>query len=139
MGTYSRCIKCLNEIAREAGKLGLYKERAKQKKDSQTPEQKAQTKLRHQDWHLKTKYGITAKRYDEMLLSQDGRCATCRTSEPRTRSGRFCVDHNHITGATRELLCFTCNAALGLLQEDPTLARNLAKYIERHKGNSNGD
>lgn len=139
VGLYSRCVECLNAVAREAGKAGIYKEQAKRKKMSQTPEQRTKIKLRLQNWHLQTKHGITSDQYDETLASQNGKCPICKSSNPRTRSGRFCVDHNHVTGQRRELLCFVCNAALGLLQEDPAFARNLADYIEKHSEASNGN
>lgn len=37
-----------------------------------------------------------------------------------------------IIGKVRGPLCFFCNTAVGLLQEDPALIRKAAEYIERH-------
>ena len=38
------------------------------------------------------------------------------------------LDHCHATGEPRAMLCVRCNAALGLLREDPAVCRMLAEY-----------
>jgi len=42
------------------------------------------------------------------------------------------LDHNHITGEIRGLLCFNCNTAIGKLKTDigTQLLRKAIKYIE---------
>jgi Recombination endonuclease VII len=40
------------------------------------------------------------------------------------------IDHDHVTGTVRGVLCFTCNAALGQLQDDPAIIRRAAAYVE---------
>ncbi|WP_352302763.1 endonuclease VII domain-containing protein [Kineosporia sp. NBRC 101731] len=72
------------------------------------------------------KYGLTPERYEEMLEQQQGRCAICRRDEP------LVIDHDHLTGIVRELLCNKCNCAIGLLRDDPALVRASARYLERH-------
>jgi hypothetical protein len=51
-------------------------------------------------------YGLTAEGYDALLELQGGRCAICRN---RPGKKRFAVDHDHMTGAVRGLLCSTDN------------------------------
>lgn len=41
------------------------------------------------------------------------------------------VDHDHKTGALRDLLCDFCNTALGLLGDDVTKIDRLRAYKER--------
>lgn len=77
---------------------------------------------------LLAKYGITPADFDRMNAAQGGRCATCRALPCR---GRLHVDHDHETGIVRGLLCFRCNSALGLIEEDPTRLAALARYLER--------
>jgi len=78
---------------------------------------------------LKARYGITIAEYDAMLAAQGGTCAVCGTAE--CASGRrFAVDHDHTTGRVRGLVCLFCNRALGLIRDDPALARSLARYLE---------
>jgi hypothetical protein len=46
---------------------------------------------------------------------------------------RLHVDHDHVTGKVRGLLCNTCNVALGALQDSEELLIKAAGYIARHK------
>lgn len=80
--------------------------------------------------HNLKQYGLTLDEYRSMLAAQGGRCAIC-SKEPPTGK-RLNVDHNHETGATRELLCRWCNYALGNAKDDPARLRAMADYLERH-------
>ncbi len=66
--------------------------------------------------------------YDDMLEAQDFRCALCR-SRPRGR--RLAVDHDHLTGIVRGLLCQNCNMALGLFGDNPNALTAAAKYVRK--------
>src|SRR3990172_3547222 len=59
--------------------------------------------------HLQRKYGLNLSDYNSMLQAQNGVCAIC-FSPPTYR--RLDVDHNHVTGAIRGLLCSWCNKQL---------------------------
>jgi hypothetical protein len=39
------------------------------------------------------------------------------------------IDHDHVTGDIRGLLCHACNVALGLLNDDPELLEAAAGYL----------
>jgi Recombination endonuclease VII len=79
---------------------------------------------------LKNKYGITLAEYDALLQAQNGRCAVCET-KPTQKI--LHVDHDHVTGELRGLLCSACNTALGLLNDDPKRIRALAAYVAQYK------
>ncbi len=79
--------------------------------------------------HLKRKYGLTVEQYDEMLEAQGGGCAICGRL-PRGDIALH-VDHDHETGVIRGLLCFTCNNALGDLEDDPERLYKAATYLDR--------
>jgi hypothetical protein len=79
---------------------------------------------------LKSRYGITVENYNQMLVSQDGVCSICKGINSNGKP--LFIDHNHETGKVRELLCTTCNSAIGLLKENPFLALEVARYLERH-------
>ena len=85
------------------------------------------------DWALRKAYNITLDDYNKMLLDQGGKCAICGGTESHTKSGNFCVDHDHETGQVRSLLCDWCNKALGLFSDNPELMRSAAVYIEKFK------
>jgi len=42
----------------------------------------------------------------------------------------LCVDHCHVTGKIRGILCSKCNSALGFLNYDIEIAKRLIKYLE---------
>jgi hypothetical protein len=73
-------------------------------------------------------YGIDADTYGQLLTTQNGVCAICHSVNEN--GYRLAVDHNHKTGEVRGLLCSTCNSALGLLHDDPSILRAAADYLE---------
>lgn len=82
------------------------------------------------------RYGVTADEHAAMIDAQGNRCAIC--GEPPQPSGvraaaRLHVDHDHVTGAVRSLLCNRCNQGIGYFKDDPALFRAAAEYIERHR------
>lgn len=85
-------------------------------------------KAKHRRKLLKQK-GLTQARFDEMLVSQEERCAVCRSPEPGGR-GSFHIDHDHATGRVRGLLCHHCNVALGSARDNPSILRAMADYLE---------
>lgn len=89
------------------------------------------------DYHLRTKYGITLAEYRERAAEQGGVCAVCGDPPVGRRAGEeeplLHVDHDHVTGGVRELICTRCNQALGCALDDPDRLRALADYLERHR------
>jgi len=81
---------------------------------------------------LKHRYNITLDQYDEMYEAQQGRCAICGTDTPGSRFNHFHVDHDHVTGQVRALLCEACNTGLGKFRDNPNLLRSAALYLEKH-------
>jgi hypothetical protein len=59
-----------------------------------------------------------------MLSLQEGRCAICRK---QCATGRhLAVDHDHVTGRVRGLLCFRCNTSLARYEE---YTKEFAAYL----------
>ena len=82
--------------------------------------------------HLQRKYGISLDEYKQMLKLQSGKCAICKTKNAGGRWDIFCVDHDHVTGKVRELLCKDCNIVLGLVQDSPEHLNRLIAYVIKH-------
>lgn len=85
------------------------------------------------DTHLKSLYGITIEDYQVMMVKQGGVCKICNKPETAMLKGRvklLAVDHCHVTGKIRGLLCADCNRALGMFKDNPAVLRNAAKYLE---------
>lgn len=82
-------------------------------------------------YHLKWKFNLTVEQYDEMLAAQNGACYICRGHNKDLR--RLSVDHDHITGKVRGLLCYPCNAGLGYFHDQVSNLRRAADYLEEHE------
>lgn len=94
-------------------------------------------KRRHADVERRRKrlaiYGLTMDDYERMNEDQQGRCAICDGVQVRADSdGSLVVDHDHITGSVRALLCNKCNAGLGQFGDDPALLLAAAEYLREH-------
>lgn len=83
--------------------------------------------------HLRNKYGISIEQYNDLLRAQEGNCAICRRAHTEFTT-RLAVDHNHITGEIRGLLCNYCNRRVVGRHRDPDLLRRVAEYIEQGTG-----
>ena len=71
-----------------------------------------------------------------MLDFQKGVCAICKKT---ARNGkRLEVDHDHVTGKVRGLLCRNCNVAVGLVLNDLKIAEKMIEYI-KNEGITLGD
>lgn len=69
-------------------------------------------------------YGLTEDDLAAMIEAQGGLCAICH-ERPAEH-----VDHDHLTGIVRRVLCFPCNAALGHFLDRPDLLRSAIDYLE---------
>jgi hypothetical protein len=71
------------------------------------------------------RYNLTEEEWRALYAAQGGRCAICQKVK---HPGKLGVDHNHLTGEVRGLLCVTgdksCNRILGWL-DAAALARAL--------------
>ena len=79
--------------------------------------------------HLKRRYGITGDDYLKMQAKQDNKCAIC-SLEPENIG--LAVDHNHVTGKVRGLLCYTCNTGLGAFKDNVNFLKNAISYLEEN-------
>lgn len=68
-------------------------------------------------------YGLTPEDYAALLEEQGGGCGICGSEE------QLVVDHCHETGATRGILCNTCNRAIGMLHDNPDLLMRAADWL----------
>lgn len=76
--------------------------------------------------------------YYKMLEEQNNRCKICGNEETRKSrtEGKVCqlaIDHCHISGKIRALLCHACNVAIGSFKDDIQLLKNAISYLESHK------
>lgn len=110
-GRNSKCKSCKTSNQRKGYKDGRYKA---------TP------------WtyekHLKEKYGLSFEEFTSMLETQIGLCKICLLPMDKPN-----VDHCHLTGKIRGLLCVKCNTGLGKFNDDPELLKVALQYLIENK------
>lgn len=80
--------------------------------------------------NYKCKYGITLDQYNNILAVQNNKCAICKTDKLTRGNKNFQIDHCHISGKVRGLLCFPCNSALGQFKDSIDILAEAKKYLE---------
>lgn len=112
-GLQSRCKNCISEYD------------SKRRRD---PKQRRRESL-------KLRYNILPDQFILMLKKQNGVCAICKQFEIKKDSNGqiqpLSVDHCHLTGKIRGLLCHNCNVLLGHAKNDPKTLREAANYVEQ--------
>jgi Recombination endonuclease VII len=90
------------------------------------------TKKVRRDKKIFKKYGLTAAAFDALLEVQMGHCAIC--PRPLAPSGLGThVDHDHLTGKIRGVLCGCCNRGIGQLGDSAERVQSAADYLKAHR------
>jgi hypothetical protein len=92
----------------------------------------ATAKQKRRAYQLRKLYNMTIEQYDQILADQRGLCAICGTDKAG-RGRLFYVDHDHVTGRVRGLVCNSCNRALGLFKDNLDILRSAVTYMEKHQ------
>lgn len=123
-GTERPCYRCGRNVPERAGKPGkTVCEDCRQDPRTNRQDQERRRTLQ--------RYGINHAEYARLLAGQSERCAICRTDKPGGR--HWSIDHDHVTGHVRGLLCSNCNCAIGLLGDDPRVIRRAAEYVQTNR------
>jgi Autographiviridae endonuclease VII len=121
--THKNQIKVAARLYRETHKDQI-NERARLKWRTD-PELREKRRLWQRKNVFQKVYGISMADYEAMFERQGGACAICK------RTGvTLCVDHCHLTGEVRGLLCSQCNSAIGFCSDDPTVLLAAAAYLQ---------
>ena len=90
-------------------------------------------------WLLKNSYELTEEDYKSMYVGQEGKCLVCEDKilnvfDPSTLNYRpSVVDHCHINGSVRGLLCRTCNTGIGMLNDNVAIVEQAVRYLKKWK------
>ncbi len=76
------------------------------------------------DHDLRRTYGIGLIEFHAMLTAQGHKCKICGKLPTRVRP--LAVDHDHITGKVRGLLCYRCNRDMVVIDDETKLHALLA-------------
>lgn len=80
---------------------------------------------------LERDFGMTGHDYEVLLVSQGGVCGICKCPPHESRYGCLAVDHDHVTGLVRGLLCDQCNTGLGKFNDDCDVLHAAIEYVRR--------
>jgi hypothetical protein len=72
---------------------------------------------------IRRRYGLTTEEHEALFQQHGNRCAVCGSPDD------LHVDHCHVSGKIRGILCGGCNRAIGGLQDDPSLLLRAAAYL----------
>ena len=135
-------VKVREQVRKKSPKYKAWEEAYRQRPDVKThwqsPEWKTRQGIRNrarwpsrkssqQDARLKRRYGLTLSDMKAMLAKQDGCCAICGTRDFNGKNP--CIDHDHVTGKTRGVLCHGCNVALGYIRDNILVAQGMVNYL----------
>lgn len=80
--------------------------------------------------NFKKKYNLTINKVNALLIKQNGKCRICQTLIKDCSNTKIHVDHDHITGHVRGILCRFCNTGLGNFRDKAEILRAAAEYLE---------
>lgn len=81
------------------------------------------------DRYYEKRYNISLKDYNNILTQQSNCCGICKEHKNNFKQS-LCVDHCHITGKIRGLLCKTCNKALGHFKDNLDTIQKATSYLK---------
>lgn len=119
-GYYSRCKTC-----KTASTMAWRKDN----KEAYNAGMRAYAKKNRRKLHYQAAYDMTVEEYQQRLIGQNNVCATCPRSPNEKKP--LVVDHDHVTGKVRGLLCYNCNRLVALL-DDPALLERMSEYKARN-------
>ena len=122
----SKCKDCKNAYSRNYNNVNkdtlksIHKEwRREHSNYSKEWAERNKSKIRLSQ--IKYNYNLTEEEYEALSKA----CEVCGSTK------NLCIDHNHIIGKVRGVLCSRCNSALGLLRDSKEVILKLASYIEK--------
>jgi len=80
------------------------------------------------DNHRLREYGLSPETFAEMIIEQDNKCWICRKDFGESTPN---VDHCHVTGSVRGLLCRNCNHGLGNFHDNPEFLLRAGAYLQK--------
>ena len=155
MATYSGKVLCSKECGIKSHKQ-TDKYKSNQSAYIQNPDVKKKLKEYHKVWDkdryvrmggsqnperqkvyrkhsLKKNFGITPEAYDAMVQERDGKCDICGTTETGAAHYKnMPIDHCHVSGKIRGLLCANCNFVIGHAKDSIEVLEKAIAYLKRH-------
>jgi hypothetical protein len=90
-----------------------------------------QRSLKQRDAQLQKKYNMTLDEFNTISAKQNNKCSICG------KVTSLCVDHDHISGKVRGLICRFCNSMLGQAKDNQETLRNAIYYLQEFELDNN--
>jgi hypothetical protein len=119
-----------NHPDRHKASVARWREKNAERYLAYAREYQRQHRIRSRDKRFQDKYGITLDDYERLYEQQKGRCAVC--GDP-SLDRLLAVDHDHVTGRVRGLLCANCNLGIGNFKDDVSRLTQAICYLERER------
>lgn len=95
----------------------------------------AKKKQMNRDWYLKNRESVRAVQNEKRRKAKiekagyapSGKCEICE------KEAQMYFDHDHKTNDFRGWLCFQCNTAIGLAQDDVRVLARMIQYLEERR------
>lgn len=84
------------------------------------------SKVYHKDIYRYKKYGITKEEFEKLETRHSSTCPICE----KPLIGEIHIDHCHISGKVRGILCGKCNKGLGQFDDNIIFLTNAIKYLK---------
>ena len=113
----SRCRECMSIIRKKkySDNTAYYKLQWKRNKYSKSENA--------EDRRLKSAYGINTKVRNFIIQKAGNHCEICNNAT------QLVIDHDHITGIIRGILCSKCNRGLGHFNDDASILQLATDYL----------
>jgi hypothetical protein len=72
------------------------------------------------------RHNLTIQQLEIMKNKCNDLCQICGKG-----SDKICIDHNHINGKVRGLLCNNCNSGIGFLRDDVKILKSAISYLSK--------
>jgi len=74
--------------------------------------------------------GLDSGKLQAMIQLQNNKCAICGVSLAEIETKNVHVDHDHLTGKARGVLCHYCNAVLGFAKDSKDVLSKAITYLQ---------
>ena len=132
--THKRCTRC--KQIKHVNDFRLVANDAHLRRASCTSCQNSHRQKSYYKKDIFNKYGITIDDYNAMLAQQNGKCKVCGSDNSvgnRRMTMPLCIDHCHITGKVRGLLCSKCNMGIGNFDDSVERLEAAVSYLNQFK------
>ncbi len=77
---------------------------------------------------IRRKFNMSPEEYEARIAAQGGGCAICDAKQSDA-GHRLAVDHDHVTGKVRGILCRKCNTGLGCFGDSADGVQKALSYL----------